>query len=781
MFAQGRILVSVLAGLASPIFIDSILNNSALLSLLGGALFLACWSAYRFISVFLFAFIFSSLQLAYRIDNQLPHELEGKDVLATMEIISLPEVGDRSTRFHAQVSLIDTSSIDWSGKVLLSWYHAPELHVGQQWQLTLRLRRPRGLANAQGFDYQAWLLSQNLMATGYVRQKPRQIELIGLALNRSLLVFEKLREKFYRDLFKGSELTSSALMQALLIGSKSKISSEQWQTLQATGTVHLMAISGLHVGFIAAFGFLFGRMLARMLALISGSRPFTNWIPSVICLIFALFYAGIAGFSLPTLRALIFVCLFNLAFLLGRRINPFVALMTCAILICVIDPFAFLSPGFYLSFLAVVVLFYCFCGRQPIRHTHMIRFVDFSKTQILLFIGLFIPLCLLGLPVSLVGLIANSVAIPLVTFIVVPCLFLVAFISNFGAWLFPLAKLLLHSTDRLLEWLYDFLFFISQVTFSDMRIYIGEPFLIAVLLITVLILLSPRELAWKTLIIPLFLLLALSEPRTKQGLQLHALDVGQGLAIYLEWEEGNLLYDTGARFSENFDVGSRVILPWLHTRGTLSLDYVIVSHSDNDHAGGLEGVLSQIPVNNLLLGPSLKKRSVAKPENSIENCFSGWHKTLGSMKLKVIWPQKEAWDKKNTNNSSCVVLAEYQKVKILFSGDIEKEVERILLKEGVLPKKIDILIAPHHGSQSSSTRDFIEHLQPKAVIFSSGYANRYHHPHQRVVERYRTLDAKLFRTDLQGAVSFHLDSQGRESWFMQRTHAKRPWYEPELR
>lgn len=754
MTGQGLRLICVLSGLALPLYITHLPSLYGLASLAVLAAYLFFWPQFRSGFWFLLGVISSCLHLSLLLDKQLPQEFEGKDITALVEVISLPELSGRNTRFEASISGLDAISFPWRGKVRLSWYHAPALKVGDSWQLKIRLKRPRGFANGRGFDYQAWLLSQKIFATGYVR-KTEDNHILEMSPSFSVGVsFEKLREHLSAVLFNTRDFQQSRFMRALLLGDKSLLTQDDWQLLQNTGTLHLMAISGLHIGLIAGFGFLIGRLLAAMFALVCGTRLYLRFIAPTFSLVFAFIYAGLAGFSIPTQRAFIFVLLVNIAVLLGRRLNYFNLLALCAIVIAVIDPFAFLAAGFYLSFCAVAVLFWCFMGRTRVNQKMGQGVFTFVSAQWMLFIGLLLPLSVLSLPTSVSGLVANSVAIPLVGMLLVPLLFLSALLS-FVSDSFALA--LLTVSDFMLTQLMYFLSYLAGFKFASLRIFLVGSIAVLALGCVALIVLSPQALALRFLCLPLLMVAFLSPTGKKSELEVTVLDVGQGLSVFVKWPKGSLLYDTGARFSEDFDIGSRVIVPWLQANGQRSLDYLVVSHGDNDHAGGLEGVLSFFSAEKIFLGASVKFEEKDEPFFPCER--SEIHRDV-NMSVKVLWPIAGASYFENSNNSSCVLLLEYAGRKILLTGDIEKDVERALLNEGILPRDIDFLVAPHHGSRTSSTRAFVQHLKPDAVVFSVGYMNRYHHPNVQVRQRYEQAGSRILRTDLDGAVSYKITANG---------------------
>lgn len=748
---KGLTILCALIGLALPTRFSSLPDSNVLLALFLASVILFFVKRSRPIAFLCLGVLVSSLNLQSAVSKQLPEALEGTDLSARIVVKGLPEVSSLSTRFLAEIVFYHDAAIQWNEPIRLSWYEAPTLMPGEVFDLEIRLKRPRGMVNEHGFDYQAWLLARKIYATGYVRKKLSKEsfqEVSGLSVRLA-----RIRAHLTEKLFSSDSLQYPELSRALLLGDKSSIQAQQWARLQLTGTLHLMAISGLHVGLLAALGFLLGRFLARLLACIGLSRYSLNFIAPALSIVLSVTYAAIAGFSIPTQRAALFVLLVNTVFVLGRRTNYFYLLGLCAIIIGVFDPFAFVSPGFYLSFLAVLILFYCFLGREEGNRQGKMSawFFGSLKAQLILSVALIVPLTILGLPISSISFLANFIAIPVISFVVVPLLFAAAVVSILPG---SFAALLIALADRSLQMLWHYLGWLESFEMSSLHFPVPDLQTSLLGSLAIVLLLSPAALKFR--FIGAFLLCVFLWPQGKRAdvWTLTTLDVGQGLAIHIQGPEIDIVYDTGARFSENFDMGSRVVAPYLFAKGVQQLDYLIVSHGDNDHAGGLAGLLRYIAVDNLVLGESVAAAGFERAAG----CHTLRPIATPGLKWTVLWPLEGPgkMDRfSGSNNASCVISLEINGSKILLTGDIEKGVERELLRLGVLPKDIDVLVAPHHGSRSSSSKNFIESLNPAIIIVSSGYNNRYGHPHEAVLERYRAVDARVMRTDREGAVSLN--------------------------
>jgi len=715
-------------------------------------LFLLLW-------LFCLGALTSQYQIEQRVSRQLPFLYEAKELQVKARIIGLASSNERSTVFDAWVDearLADSSAlIALKGKVRLSWYKRSQeqlkLKVGDSHIFTVRLRRPRSFVNPGGFDYQAWQLARSYVASGYIREHLNQDTHLASA---SFTVFiNRLREKIQSRM--GFEnYTHGAVLQALLIGEKSGIDQQDWWLLQYNGCIHLMAISGLHIGLVAGFAFLLGRIVGLVLPGAYG----TLILPALCSLGAASLYAALAGFSIPTQRALILVLLLNVSRVLGKRVNPLDLLSLSALVIVCLDPFAFYSAGFWLSYLAVAVLIYCFSHQQ----VSASKWRSLLSAQAVMFLGLAMPLAVLGLPTSLAAPLANLVAVPLVSVFVVPSLFLAAFTS----FLFePISQLFLSISDYFTAFLWVFFRFMRDLDMPLLWLSQGQNSFYSIVSggLGAVLLLAPKGLAFRGLGAAL-LVLSLSPTAKKQaGLNLTVLDVGQGLAVVIQHQDFSMVYDTGDRFSANFDIGSRVLLPYLRHRAVPALDLLVLSHGDRDHAGGMDALVEALEIDEIVAGPD-----IPLAENlQMKHCSSGQRWQHGELFIEVLHPDPAhaSVPSLGANNLSCTLLVSFRGFALMLPGDIEAFAEHHLISSGRLPK-VDILLAPHHGSQSSSSSGFIQALQPSLAVVSAGYLNRYRHPSKKVLKRYHSYGVEVVNTALDGAITIQVNSKG--EWQMQK-------------
>lgn len=641
----------------------------------------------------------------------------------------------------------------FTGKVRLSWYYTnKQLKSGQQWQLKIRLKKPNGLLNGD-FDYEKWLYQNRILATGYVRD--------GYRLKASELSFFKthlvsLRQKIATRLDATlSDYPYKGLVKALAIGIRHDIEAEQWQAFLRTGTNHLIAISGLHIGLMSSLIWLIVYALWRSSSRLNLSYPAT-FIASSAALIAALMYAALAGFAIPTQRALIMLSVVFMAIVFKREFLPAYILLLAFLAVIIVDPLSSLSPGFWLSFGAVAIILFTLSARLGTKTDRRDKLWQFGWLQVAIFIGLLPPLLIIFHQFSLISPIANLFAVPLMSLVIVPLILLATvllfIIEPAGVFIFAL-----------LEWPIDVLFWSldSLSQWPQSLIHIAEPSWLVKIMVFFgsLWLLMPK--GWHgrwlggILFFPLFFVEAEKIPQGE--IQLVVLDVGQGLAMMLRTRHHTLLYDTGDNYNERFNMADKVIIPYLRLHGVDKVDKLIVSHSDRDHAGSYLELIQQIPVSAVMAGeleklnvksaPDSDKNRISKPVAvfSAEQCIRGQQWQWDDVQFQILSPEKPLQGKKKNNRSCVLHITTASNQTVLLTGDIEKNTEKQLLNE--YPElKADVLQVPHHGSITSSSSLFLKQLQPQIAVFSFGYRNRFHHPSERVVSRYNKMKVKLYNT-----------------------------------
>ena len=695
----------------------------------------------------------------------LAAERSGEDFLVAG--LGLPDTDARRTRFMLElesVEPVDGMALERAPeRALISWYRGEIPNSGERWQMRVRLNAPRGFVNPGGFDYQGWLLRQGVHASGYVRadETNRMLAPAGGGVG-------VWRQQLRHWLMARGAPAHQDLLLALLIGDRSEIKADRWQYLQATGTNHLVAISGLHVGFVALLGFLVGTGVGRLGNLLWHRLPAA--VPAHLCASgLAFIYSALAGFSLPTQRALIMVLVAQWAWLRRRSFKPAQCLLLALVAVVVLDPLASLDMGFWLSFGAVAVLMLAFSGRHGSRAPWPGQ--GLLHAQWAVFIGLLVPLAVLLNSSALLAPLANVLAIPLVTFAVVPWLLVAATLRDLWPWLSDLslwvAEQGIYGLTLWLRWLVEWG---GQGVTPVLSL---SPASLALAVLSVVMLLAPKGLSGRWLGYPALLLAVLAPQTPSPPLSVTTLDVGQALAMVVRTPNHALVFDTGLAYSERMEAGGAIIAPYLRRYGKTYIDKVVVSHEHSDHAGGLPGLLMHMPVRRLLLGQPLESMPEA---DAGENCHEipPWR-----------WDQVDfrflAWTgltQASSNNQSCVLLIEYAGERVLLTGDIEQEVEWRLIGQGRLPESIRLLQMPHHGSRTSSTQEFIAQVAPDYAVVSASYLGRHGHPHTEVVQRYQEQGALLLNTAESGALVFEWHAPDQAPIVKPaREHWRRYWYQ----
>jgi competence protein ComEC len=590
---------------------------------------------------FAWALLFAQHELAWT----LPEDLQGKNVAVIGTIASIPEKKSANITFDF--------AIQGSALVRLSWRDAPPtLRVGDVWQLNVRLKNPRGFWDTASFDYQAWLFERGVRATGYIETSNTN-HLISS--NNFEYFIDRTREDLANSITNAlHNRPLKGLIAALAVGVRDNITESQWATLRGTGTNHLFAIAGLHIGFVSGIIYALVSFFWRR----AGRLPLYLATPQVAALgalISAILYSALAGFALPTQRAIIMIAVFLVATLWRKHLPPWRAWSLALLLVLLFDPFAVLSDSFWLSFGAVAFIIYGNNGRLK-KHT---MWWHWARIQWIVAVGL-IPLSLLFFhQASLAGFIANAIAIPWVGFITLPLTLLGNIvwlvIPPAGNWLWLLA-------EYSLEIIWRVLMPIADLNGVQWIAYINNSFILIAALVAVMLLLAPKNFParWLGIIWALPLLFwTPTVPHTNE-VWFTLLDVGQGLSAIVRTAHHTLIYDTGPRFSANFDAGNAVILPYLQAAHLRNIDLLVISSGDNAHFGGAASVLQQIPVIQVLTSvPELFKPGFAV------TCQTGQRWQWDGVQFQIL-------------NNSCVLRIDNNAHNILLSGNTGAKGERYL-------------------------------------------------------------------------------------------------------
>lgn len=701
---------------------------------------------------------YTCLRAELRMASELPREWEGRDVELIGVIDELPQADQQGVRFAFAVERVLTPTAVVPPRVALGWYKAtvrelqgeplPTLHAGERWQLTVRLKRPHGYANPNGFDVEAWLLENSLRATGSVRNdEPNRLLATnaGRAIDHLNRLRERLRERMQQAL---SGQRYAGVLIALAIGDQRAVSEADWSLFNATAVSHLLSISGAHVTLFAGWmGWLTmagWRRSPRLLA----------WLPAqqaaaLVAATVAIAYAALAGFEVPAQRTCYMLLAAAFALMLRRTLSPWLILVLALTVVLAIDPWAVLAVGFWFSFGAVAFLLYVSVGRvggRPWWHTLL-------ATQAAVTLGL-APLSLaLFQQVSLVGPLANAVAIPLVTLLVVPLTLL---------WLVVPLDALLLAAHQLMLWLVQGLQWLLTWPAPLWTQHAPPWWAVALAIAGCVVLLAPRGWPHRWLgalwCLPLFTVVPPAVPEGE--FRLTALDIGQGTTAIVQTANHTLVYDTGPRWTDSADAGSRLIAPYLRGSGAGRIHGLVVSHLDIDHSGGARSLLNMLPVDWMLTSVFNEADIVTVARSRSVTpiaCIRGQSWQWDGVRFEVLHPEADSYleAKLKTNDRSCVIKVSSAQFSALLTADIEALSERALVEryaDQSTMLRSDVLLMPHHGSLTSSTPAFIDAVAPKLALINAGYRNRFGHPRDAVLARYRERDIDVLRTDWHGAI-----------------------------
>lgn len=749
-FALGVWLLQQSAVLPAPTFL-------AVLGVAGVALSFLRWRAIVLIGAVLLGFAWAGGHAYWRLADALPAEWEGRDIEVTGVVAELPQRFERGVRF---VFAPETANAPVPSRIVLSWYRQfqPEIEeegdeesapagaltlpkAGERWTFVVRLKRPHGNLNPHGFDYEGWLFERDIRATGYVRKSAftRRHDAAGFSIEP---LREATRARIQRAL---PEQPYAGVLTALAVGDQQAIVPELWRLFAATGITHLMSISGLHVtmigGLIAWLVFALWRRAARLPLVWPAQKAAAV---AGFCGAFA--YALMAGFGVPAQRTLYMLGIVVVALVSGRKLAAPTVLGGALLLVLLLDPWAVLSAGFWLSFGAVALIFYVANGRLGPGHW----LATWLRTQWAITLGMIPLLLALFQQFSLVSPVANAVAIPLVSLLVTP-LALLGSLPGF-AWTLDLAHALLVPLMGFLHWL-------AELPGALWQQHAPPPWAVPLALLGGAWLLLPRGFparwAGALLYLPLFLIAP--ERPVPGALTVTVLDVGQGQAVHVQTAMHDLMFDAGPAFNTQSDAGSRILVPFLRANGVRRLDRLIVSHADQDHAGGAASLIAAVPV-------AVEER----------RCVDGQGWEWDGVRFRVLHPLAADYDDKRSSNAlSCVLKIESKHGSVLIPGDIEGRAEAELLARHGANLRADVLVAPHHGGKKTSSPEFVAAVGAREVVFPVGYRNRFGHPHPEVLARFA--GARIHRSDRDGAVTLKVGAGG-TAIVHEREIARRYWH-----
>ncbi|MCA1713629.1 MAG: DNA internalization-related competence protein ComEC/Rec2 [Gammaproteobacteria bacterium] len=726
----------------------------ALLFALGSGLWLNDGRG-RLVGALLLGFGLAGLHASSTLAQQLPPAAEQRDVIVSGRILELPRHETRRSSFLLRVDAGASQPPHLRGKKLrLAWYDdyrravdpdavlpRHRITAGSRWRLSVRLRAPRGLRNPGGFDSEKHALAQRIAATGYLRDG----NAIRLAPPRGI---DAWRERMAMRIAQAVVRPSSRFVRALALGDTRALDDRDWETLRATGLIHLIAISGFHVGLVAGFLALSAGLVWRLWPTL-GKRVPRPQAAAFAALLGALLYAGVAGFALPTVRTALMIAVVVAARLLRRPQRVCDALALAAVTVLLIDPLVLLTAGFWLSFAGVAWLLWCLPHvAAPSARTAVIG--KFLSAQGVATLGLLPLTVVLFGQASLAGPFANLLAIPWWSLVVVPLALLgtalEALYAGAGAWLWQLAAVAFDPS----WWLFE------RLAQSPLALWwLPEPrwFALPLAVLGAFWLLLPRGVPGKTLALLLWLPLLWPQrdlPRHGEA-ELVVIDVGQGLSVLVRTAHHTLLYDMGPATPEGFDSGERIVVPALHALGVDTLHAAVVSHGDNDHAGGFDAVARAFP-------PRWVFTPEGAPLQEARPCRAGSGWQWDGVRFRFLHPPRSF--PYLGNEASCVLRIETMHGAALLTGDIGEVIERDLLRRAPADARAEIVVVGHHGSGGSSGPEFVGATGARYALVSAGYGNRFRHPKPDVVARWQQTGATVLTTLDTGALRARLTAAG---------------------
>lgn len=714
-------------------------------------------------------FYYAAGMAEFRLRDALPDEWQGRDISVIGVVAALPGQHAREQHFAFDVESCLTPGATVPRRILLSTYEnerspAPLMHAGERWRLVVRLKQPHGTQNPQGFDFEVWMLERRLRASGYVRNGAHHQRLHALVPLPSYRIEhwrEILREQMRHRL---GDAPYAGVLIALAVGDQDSISAAQWQVFTRTGVNHLMSISGLHITLLASLVYALVLALWRRIPVCTLRLP-ARKAALVISFPVALAYALLSGFSIPAQRTVLMLAVVALALWQGRNV-ALSQVFACALLVVLLfDPWAVMAPGFWLSFGAVALIFYVTAHR--LRQTHWLR--EYVRIQWAMTVGLIPLLLVLFQQVSVVSPLANALAIPLISLIVVP-LTLLGMLSD-GAMLLSLAHTVLQPCMQGLNLL-------NQLPTAVWTQHAPPLWAALMGMLGGLWCLAPAGVPsrWLGLLVMMPMFVVSPAPPSSGSLRLTVFDVGQGLAVAVQTPNHALLYDAGPAFSNETDSGVRIVVPGLRAQGITQLDGMMLSHDDIDHTGGALSVMQAIPTG--WLASSLPHtHSLLVHAAHPWRCKAGQHWQWDGVDFSVLHPSSASYTNARLpdNARSCVLRIQAGRHTVLLTGDIEKSAEYALTQMQAEQLAADVLIVPHHGSKTSSTAAFVAAVHPRYAVFTAGYRNRFKHPAPVVVQRYFEQGSKLLRSDADGALLMEIDTQGVHLERYRLSH-KRYWH-----
>jgi competence protein ComEC len=674
-----------------------------------------------------------------RLADRLDPGLEGQTLSIEGRVVSVPQTVAQGIRFCFEPQR--SSGPRLPRMVELTWYEPDWLPLpAQRLALEVRLRRPRGFVNPGGSDYVARMLRDGIGATGYVRDAARHARAKTDVLAHPVLAARGEIARVITDAL--GQRAATGIVAGLAVGLQDALSPEQWRALARSGTSHLMAISGMHIGMIAAIA-------AWIAAVVQRARQRRGALgtardAALRCgVAAAVAYSALAGWSVPTQRTVLMILVLAVALGARRRAGAWDGLALAAMGVLLADPMSALAPGFWLSFGAVAAIVFATAGYA----TRPRLFAGYGRLQLAVTVGL-VPMLLGSFgSVSLVSAAVNLLAVPLYTLLIVPAVLLATALAIVVP---ALGAASLGVVAWLIEWTWPLIDVPASWTWATWSVAGLPPLLWCVLACATVAAIAPLPAAGRAAACAIIVAVSAwrPPPLLDGAVRVAMLDVGQGLAVVVETRGHVLVYDTGPSFRSGSDAALLAVAPYLRQRGVRVIDLLVVSHDDADHAGGAASLLANFPVR----ARAASGRALGSGSDVIR-CRRGARWQWDG--VEFAWLHPGPGHSRNDNDRSCVLRIRTGEHAVLLTGDIEGKAEDDLLRAAA-PGDIDVLVVPHHGSRSSSTPALVRATRPRWALISCGYRNQWHFPVDAVVERWRGAGAVVLVSWQTGAVEFEL-------------------------
>lgn len=723
------------------------------------ALGLWLWPRGRVAAAALFGIALAAIHGGFALEARWPAAHDGADAEVVGVVVGIPERDAVALRFEIEprTATVGGEPVPVGGRWRLSWHGRPvALRPGDEVTLLARVRVPRGTANPGTFDFERYAIERRIAATGSVRRllahEPAAATTIDAA--RAALSRWIAEER--------GDGTSAALLRALAVGDQAPVEDHAWWVLRATGTTHLVAISGFHVGLVGGFAALLAGLAMRLVPRLGLAWP-RRQVQALAALVAAFGYSLLAGMSIPVQRTLVMIAVVLGAVLLRRPLGPWSALSLAAVAVLLFDPLSVLNPGFWLSFLGVAWLLFCLGARS-----REAWFRTFGRAQLVSALGL-LPITLWFFQQgSLVGPLANVVAAPWISFVSVP---LVLAASGLLPLAPELASVVLGVADRVTALLWTILERLAAWPGAEWYLPEPDPLVVLLALAGAVILVLPRAIPGRAL--GIVLLLPLVVPRVDRppegSFDARIIDVGQGLAVLVKTRSHALLVDTGAAHGRG-SLAERVVVPTLRAAGVRRLDGLLVTHMDNDHAGGIDDIVGTF-------APAWLRHG--GPGERGPPCRAGDAWRWDGVDFRILHPPPHFPEL--GNDSACVLVVGQGAGRLLIPSDIGDAVESMLVRAEGEALRSAVLVVPHHGSRSSSSTAFLRRVRPEYAVFTVGHRNRHAHPAPEVVRRYRLVGATMLDSAASGQVRFRLDPRQGITDVREWRHESRRWWHVPVR